>query len=65
MQVADKNGYDFLGFKLKIIEGKENVMCIINLPRVLRMCYNQLATHIKTNETFQNYLFETMTHQLD
>ena len=31
------------------------LMCILNLPTVLRMCYHQLATHIKTYE-YQNYL---------
>ena len=29
-------------------------MCILNLSTVLRMCYDQLATHIKTYE-YQNY----------
>ena len=32
------------------------MICILNLPTVLRMCYYQLATHIKTYETFQKVL---------
>ena len=32
------------------------LMCILNFLTVLRMCYHQLATHIKTYHTLQKVL---------
>ena len=34
MQVADENGLQLLDLKVKIVEGKINVTCILNLPTV-------------------------------
>ena len=48
MQVANENEFEFLNLRLKIVEGKQVLMCILNLPTVLRMCYYQLATYINT-----------------
>ena len=61
MQVANKNGLELLDLKLKIIEGKQNVDCVLNLPVVLCMWYHQLATHIKNEKCSKKYCFGTTT----
>ena len=56
MQIAEENGLEFIDLKLKIVEGKQILMCIRNQLKVLLTQFRQHATYTKTSIMFQKIL---------